>query len=427
VKICVLSFHCCPYSLIGGDGVGGMNVYLKELCSRLAEFPDTEVDIFTRVQNPGIRGIRKHDPSLRIIHLKGGPEQTFDRRKLCGHLPEFAYNLERFICEENKSYDLIYSHYWFSGMVGVWMKHRFSLPLVHTFHTLEFLKNKAVGGLEHTSRIQTEQELVLNVDKIISTSTEEKHSLIKESEVYPGNIDVIYPGINQKLFYPVVDDSVFAETGYGEKDRILLYVGRIEPVKGLMSVIDAFDILQKKQTPLFGRLKLAVIGGGEKTRDFAKNSEIIRIQRAVREKELEGKVVFLGSKNQLELKKYYSAADALIVPSLYESFGLVVLEALACGTPVLVSQIGKMRTIVKEGRNGFCFLPNSPDSLSDCIEYFYSNAGKLWPKETIRSDIIDTFSWERTAEETYRALACLLMRRKLATTILRPGGSLQPA
>jgi D-inositol-3-phosphate glycosyltransferase len=331
------------------------------------------------------------------------------------------------MCEEEKPYDLIYSHYWLSAVVGLWMKFRFDIPLVHTFHTLAFLKNKAVGGLEHTSRIQTEQDLVLRADKILSTSTEEKRSLIRESGVYPGNIDVIYPGINQELFHPVGDKSVFAETGYREQDRILLYVGRIEPVKGLMSVIDAFDIMQKKNTSLFGRLKLVVIGGGEKGRDFVKNPEIMRIQNAVREKELEEQVVFLGSKNQSELKKYYSAADALIVPSLYESFGLVVLEALACGTPVLVSQIGKMRTIVKEGRNGFCFLPNSPDSLSDCIEYFYSNTGKLWPKETIRNDIINAFSWERTAEETYRALDALLMQRKFATTILRPGGSLQPA
>jgi D-inositol-3-phosphate glycosyltransferase len=404
-----------------------MNVYLKELCSRLTDFPDNEVDIFTRVQNPGINGIKKRDTSLRVIHLKGGPEYTFDRKKLCGHLPEFASNLERFISKQDKPYDLIYSHYWLSGLVGIWMKHRFGLPLVHTFHTLAFLKNKAVGGLEHTNRIQTEQDLVLNANKILSTSTEEKHSLIQESGVNPGNIDVIYPGINKELFYPVVDNSVFAETGYGEQDRILLYVGRIEPVKGLMSVIDAFDILQKKQTPLFDRLKLVVIGGGEIKRDFTKNPEIIRILSAVRAKGLENQIVFLGSKNQSELKKYYSTADALIVPSLYESFGLVVLEALACGTPVLVSQIGKMKTIVKEGRNGFCFMPNSPDSLLDCIEYFYTNVGKLWRKETIRNDIINAFSWGRTAEETFRAMDSLLMQHKFATTIFRPGGSLQPA
>ena len=413
--------------MIGGDGIGGMNVYLRELCSRLTAFPGTEVDIFTRIQNPEMRGIRKCNSALRVVHLKGGPEETFDRRKLCGHLPEFAHNLERFIIEEDKPYDLIYSHYWLSGVVGIWMKQRFGNPLVHTFHTLAFLKNRAVGGLEHTNRIHAEQNLVLDADKILSTSTEEKHHLVKETGVHPGNIDVIYPGINQELFYPVEDKSVFTETGYGEQDHILLYVGRIEPVKGLMSVVDAFDILKKKKSPLFERLKLIVIGGGEKPRDFADNSEIIRIQRVVREKELETHIVFLGSKNQSELKKYYSAADALIVPSLYESFGLVVLESLACGTPVVVSQIGKMKTIVKEGRNGFCFLPNSPDSLADCIEYFYRNVGKLWSKEMIRSDIIDTFSWERTAEEAYRALGSLCVQRKFATTILRLGGSLPPA
>lgn len=413
--------------MIGGNGVGGMSIYLKELCSRLTDFPGAEVDIFTRIQHPEIRQIKKHDASLRIIHLRGGPEQEVDRRKLCGHLPEFAYNLERLIMEEDRSYDLIYSHYWLSGIVGVWMKHRFDLPLVHTFHTLAFLKNRAVGGLEHTNRILAEQGLVTSVDKIISTSTEEKNSLIKESKAHPENIDVIYPGINQELFYPCDDKSVFAETGYGERDHVLLYVGRIEPVKGLMSVIDSLDILKKKKAPLSGRLKLAVVGGGDKTRDFAQNPEICRIQKAVREKGLEDRVVFLGSKSQSELKKYYSMADALVVPSLYESFGLVVLESLACGTPVLVSQIGKMRTIVKEGRNGFCFLPDSPDSLADCIDYFYLNKGKLWPGYSIRRDIIDTFSWEKTAEETYRIFNGLIPQRTPATTTLRPGGILPPA
>jgi D-inositol-3-phosphate glycosyltransferase len=427
LKICVLSFHCCPYSQIGGDGVGGMNVYLRELCSRLKDFPETEVDIFTRVQNPGIKGIRTQASSLRVIHLKGGPESFIDRQKLCGHLPEFAFHLERFILGEDTPYDIIYSHYWLSGLAGAWMKHRFDLPLVHTYHTLAFLKNRAMGGLGHTSRVGAEHDLVNDADKIISTSTEEKQSLINNSPVYPGKIDVIFPGVNMELFRPGMDRSILSEIGSLEQDRILLYVGRIEPVKGLMSVIEAFDIMQKNQSPLFGRLKLVVIGGGDKTSDFVKNEEIIRIQDTIRKKGLGDKVIFLGSKKQFELKKYYSQADALIVPSLYESFGLVVLEALACGTPVLVSQIGKMRTIVKEGKNGFCFLPNSPDSLSECIKYFYANKEKLWPKENIRSDIINTFSWERTAEKTYRALSGLLMRRALVTTTLRPGGILQPA
>jgi len=427
VKICILSFHCCPYSQIGGDGVGGMNVYLRELCSRLKDFPDTEVDIFTRVQNPGIKGIRTQASSLRVIHLKGGPESPIDRKKLCGHLPEFAFHLERFILGEDTPYDIIYSHYWLSGLAGAWMKYRFNIPLVHTYHTLAFLKNRAMGGLEHTSRVGAEHDLVNDADKIISTSTEEKQSLVKNSKIYPGKIEIIYPGVNKELFCSSGDKNVLSEIGSVEQDRILLYVGRIEPVKGLMSVIEALDILQKNHAPLFSRLKLVVVGGGDKTSDFVKNEEIIRIQDMIRKKRLEDKVIFLGSKKQFELKKYYSLADALIVPSLYESFGLVVLEALACGTPVLVSQIGKMRTIVKEGKNGFCFLPNSPDSLSECIKYFYANKGKLWPKENIRSDIINTFSWERTAEETYRVLSGLLMRREFATTILRPGGSPQPA
>lgn len=412
MKICMLSFHCCPFSQIGGDGVGGMNVYLKELSAVLSDNPDIAIDIFTRVQNPRMKGVRHLGPRLRVVHLKGGPEHPFDRKHLYEHLPEYALNLEQFILKEKNDYDLVYSHYWLSGVVGEWLKYRKNLPLVHTYHTLAFLKDKALGSHEHGERIVAERRLALNAEMIISTSAEEKESLTDETGVPSENVKVIYPGINKNVFFPAWDKDILSEIGCVEGDRILLYVGRIEPVKGLMSVIEAFEILKNKRSDLSRRLKLVVIGGGEKNRDFEKNREVRRIKQAIQVKNLEKNVIFLGSKRQNQLKKFYTAADALIVPSLYESFGLVVLEALACGTPILVSQIGKMKTIVEEGMNGFCFQPNKSEALAACVEYFYRHKHELWSARKIRRDIIEKFSWEKTGEETFRAFEEFFKNKK---------------
>jgi len=172
-------------------------------------------------------------------------------------------------------------------------------------------------------------------------------------------------------------------------------------------------------------LKLIVVGGGRKKEDLPGNKEYIRIKKSIREKKLTGKVIFLGSKKQSELKKYYSAAEALVMPSLYESFGLVPVEAMACGTPALVSRIGEMRYLVQEGRNGFSFPPNHPSSLASCLEHLFSNKESLWDRERIRQNAIKNFSWGKTAEETYSLFRRLRREKASITTIFQPDESLR--
>ncbi len=428
MKICAISFHCCPFSLLGGDGTGGMNVYLRELSSSLSNFPDVKIDIFTRIQNPEIREIRHFSPQARVIHLKGGPERPIDRRKLCDFLPEFYENLESFIFQERISYDLIYTHYWLSGIVGERLKEKFNLPLIHIYHTLAFLKEivLANNGFEHESRIRAEQHLARVSDALISSSEQERRNLIDEYEIPFSKVKVIYPGVNRKIFYTFKNHDVYRETKCTKDDRILLYVGRIDPVKGLMTVIDALELLRQRESAHYDKLKLIVIGGGRKTIDLPKNKEFIRIKRAIKERQLRGKVQFLGSKNQDELGKYYSTADGLVFPSLYESFGLVPLEALACGTPVIASRIGEMTAIIKEGKNGLCFSPDDASSLSIALENFLSIEERLWPKDKIRQDLINSFSWAMTAAETYGFFKEIIRKKALSTTIFPPGESPRP-
>ncbi len=424
MRICLLSFHCCPFSLIGGEGVGGMNVYLKELSSALVAYPGVKIDIFTRKQSQSVGSIRSISDSLRVIHLSGGAERKVDRQRLPSYLPEFAENIEKFIFSEKISYDIIYSHYWLSGLAGKQLQHRFSLPLVHTFHTLGFLKKKIFHEQVPEERMEAEKWLAKSSNAIISSSLEEKQSIISGFKIPPSKIRVIYPGVNSHLFQPTKSKNSSDLEVWKDAELKLLYVGRIEPVKNLMSPIKALIFLRDRNASLFRRTRLVVIGGGEKGADFSANRELKRIFGLVEKEDLEPQVSFIGSKEQGEISEFYSSADALVVPSLYESFGLVVVEALACGTPVLVSRVGKMKSIVREGQTGFSFNPNDTYSLVECVEHFLTHKDQLWPREKIRQDVITRFSWDRTARETYTVFRELMERP--STTIPLPGESPQP-
>lgn len=405
-----------------------MNVYLRELCLALASFPEVKIDVFTRIQSPKIREIRYLSPQARVVHLRGGPERPMDRTKLYDLLPEFSRNLESFICQERESYELVYSHYWLSGLVGEGIRQKFNLPLVHIYHTLAFLKERALReeSREHKGRIEAERHIAHVSDALISSSEDEKQSLVDEYGISSSKGRIIYPGVNKKIFYRLKDGMVLREMRWREKDRIILFVGRIDPAKGLMTVIEALELLKKKDLPLYNQLKLIVVGGGRKKEDLPGNKEYIRIKKSIREKKLTGKVIFLGSKKQSELKKYYSSAEALVMPSLYESFGLVPVEAMACGTPALVSRIGEMRYFVQKGKNGFSFPPDNPSSLASCLEHFFSNKESLWNKERIRQNAIKNFSWGKTAEESYSLFTRLRREKALLTTISQPDESLRP-
>ena len=429
MNICAISFHCCPFSLLGGDGTGGMNVYLRELCSVIENLPDTRIDVFTRIQNPRIRRIKNFSSHARVIHLKGGPECPVDRTKLHDFLPEFTSNLESFIVQNKKQYNLIYSHYWFSGLVGERMKNTLHLPLIHIYHTLAFMKKRVLESTnrEHPLRLESEQHLAQVSDAIISSSQHEMQCLLDEYSLQRSKIKVIYPGVRKTLFFPVDGARVPQDLKRRKGERILLYVGRIDPVKGLMSVVEALSLLKLNEASLYDQLKFVIIGGGRKDKDIPKNKEYIRLEEAIRKHGLTGKIFFLGSKKQSLLRRYYSASDAIVVPSLYESFGLVAVEALACGTPVIASGVGELGSLVQEGKNGFAFHPNDPASLASCLEKFFSHQKSTWDKQRIRRDVLENFSWEKTASDTYSFLRKVADEKVPLTTKSRPGEIPRPA
>ncbi|MFC2157970.1 glycosyltransferase [Acidobacteriota bacterium] len=427
MKICIISYHSCPYTPLGGDGAGGMSVYLKELSSLLIQDHHVEIDIFTRAQNGVPIGPRDVAPSLRVIHLKAGPETYLDREKLFRFLPEFMKNLETHLDANKLEYDLIYSHYWLSGLAGEWIKQIYEVPLIHTYHTLAFFKEHVLGSQGDEIRRMAEDHLAEVADRIISSSSQEREYLVDAVQVPKDRVEMVYPGVNEDIFFYDTDETIREEVDLKGNEKLFLYVGRIEPVKGLKTVVEALNHLKEADEELFSSVKLAVIGGGSSGPELDSNLEVKEVRSLLESSGLGEKVLFLGSQPQDRLRFYYSAADALVVPSLYESFGLVVTEALACGTPVFVSKIGEMQNFIRPGKNGYSFTPEDPVSLGQTIRDFSHNQGVSWPKSRIREDVIKKVSWEKTAAGVYRVFEGAVAGYDKTKTKFQPGGTLRQA
>jgi len=419
MKAAVVSFHSCPYSPLGGNGSGGMSVYLKELTSALAGFPDVRVDIFTRTQDPLCAEEKEISSRIRVVQLKGGPERPLDRRNLYPHVSEFTRNFEAYCRRQEQPYDVLHSHYWLSGLAASQVKKSLDLPMVHTYHTLGFMKKKSLAGREHQCRASSEQHLAHASDAIVSSSQEEKDRLIAEYGISPSKVEVVHPGVNIRRFPLSCGRSVPAGTGWGEEDHVFLFVGRIEPIKGLMSLVQALALLKNSRSPFFPKTRLLVVGGGSREEVDA-NPEVIRIRKFLSEQALEDRVLFLGSVEQERLCMYYGAACALVVPSLYESFGLVAVEAMASGIPVLASGLEVMKALVREGKNGLLFRPGDPSSICRCLEDFLASRNSFWTAGRIRREVTRRFSWEKAAEDIYRIFS-RFSRQRPVRTISPPG------
>jgi D-inositol-3-phosphate glycosyltransferase len=351
----MISMHSSPMGELGARDTGGMSVYVGEVARRLAQ-KGYAVDVFTRLQRPGSREVLQPFPNVRIIHLRAGPPECLPQSLLYGHLPEFFAGLEHFRKVESVRYDLVHSHYWLSGQSGRWARKQWQVPHVFMFHTLGILKNRNAGAeKEPDVRITVEQELATECDLILAGTEREKCHLVELYGTLPQRIRVVPCGVDLERFRPTKPEEARARLGLDGADPVVLYVGRFDPVKGVERLLAAASGL-RRDLPL----RLVLVGGG---------GENAREDRALRalcaELALEDCVTFAGRRAHNELPDYYRAADALVLPSHYESFGLVVLEALACGTPVIATRVGAVEDIIRPGVNGWVVAENSPASLAE--------------------------------------------------------------
>lgn len=364
----MISYHTCPLATLGGKDTGGMNVYVRELTRNLGRM-GVHVDVFTRSQDEHIPQVL-HDLGYgnRVVHVPAGPEVPLPKQELAAFLPTFTQGILRFAQEKGIHYDLIHSHYWMSGMAAIDLKETWRVPMIHMFHTLGKMKNRIARSpqeLEGAYRMDGENAVLKQADRIVAATLAEEMQLefLYHSDIK--KIVVIPPGVDTSHFYPICPEEAKAAIGVPGSDRLLLFVGRIEPLKGVDTLIRALAHL--RQMGILERFPhdLAIIGGDPNASPDDMNAEMLRLQVLCRELGISDLVLFLGKRSQASLPYYYSASEVLIMPSHYESFGMVALEAMACGTPVVASQVGGLAFLVQDGMTGYVVPDGDPILLAD--------------------------------------------------------------
>ncbi len=377
LRIAMLGVHSCPLGQLGTRDTGGMSVYIRELARELGKI-GIAVDVYTRIHDPRDDHVYSLGENARLIHLNAGGIGEIDKLAIYPHLSDFTSSLEEFRQGQAIKYDLIFSHYWLSGIAGVRLQRQWDVPHFMMFHTMGAAKNAlGIGEAEPELRIESESQLVRECHRIIASTEREKKALIRHLGASPDRIAVIPCGINLELFSPV--DKVVARSQLGLGDRkLILYVGRIEPLKGIDRLIRAVSYLEEGP-----KAELAIIGGGEDSQ-----AEIERLRQLSRSLNIADRVSFLGLVKQETLPVYYSAADVCVNPSYYETFGLMALESLACGTPVVASNVGGCRDIIRQGETGYVLPDNSPDGIAEKLAALLSPQGaNLHSSLAIRSSV----------------------------------------
>lgn len=396
LRIAMLSVHSSPVGELGTKDTGGMSVYIRELARELGS-RGYWVDIYTRVDASQKNQIAELYENVRLIQLRVGNKRHMHKLALYPYLVDFFRELEQFKASESFDYHLIHSHYWLSGRVGTWAQERWNVPHVFMFHTIGAVKNNTVGSEKEPGlRTATEKHLARHCDRILVATDKERDHLMQHYGACPETIAVVPCGVNLDLFRPLNKTRARQQLGFTQDESIVLFVGRFAPLKGIDRLLEAAAYLQHHQ-----RLRLVIVGG-----DGQRTPETQNLQRLSRRLGIQDSVTFVGRIEQDRLPPYYSAADVLVVPSYYESFGLVALESLASGTPVVATKVGAMESILQDGKTGHVVSNGSPILLANGIEAFISRSLPV-SADAIRASVL-RFSWENVAATMIDEYAAVL-------------------
>jgi D-inositol-3-phosphate glycosyltransferase len=387
LKIAMLSVHSCPTRRLGGKDAGGMSVYIRELARELGRRGHS-VDIYARAHDPTDDQIVELGENARLIHLEAGEVEDIHKLVVYSYLADFLCELESFTERHGLQYDLIHSHYWLSGWLGRCMQPFWDVPHITMFHTLGVVKNAVgMGEDEPELRIRAEKALARDCHRIIAATEKEKDDLVRYYDAPSETIKVIPCGVNLDLFQPVDKGMARRQLGFDD-DGIILFVGRIDPLKGIDRLLTAMTYLEKRQG-----LRLVIIGG-----DDDSEAEVERLRRLSQKLHIQDSVTFAGPVGQEDLPYYYSAAHVCVIPSYHESFGLVALESLACGTPVVAAGVGGIESVVRQDETGYVVRDNVPVRLADRIAAILSrpDAGAQFAS-SVRASVL-RFGWSNIAE-----------------------------
>ncbi len=375
-RIAMLSVHACPLAKLGGRDSGGANVYVRELARELGR-RGIEVDVFTRWREKYDPRIQQLGENARVIHIPSGPMGYWPKMDVYEHLDEFTAKLEEYVAAEGLSYDLIHSHYWLSAEVARALAPKWRVPRVQMFHTLGLVKREVmdedIDG-ESDVRVQIEKRAVREATAVTAASEIEVGELLDLYDADRSKLEIIPCGVDPNVFRPMRQVDAREALGRDQCERIVLFVGRIEQIKGIDVLLRALGLLFFRHPEYRSDLCLLVVGGALDPGDDApETGKIEELRRLVHQHRMEANVSFVGSMDQQRLALFYAAADVCAVPSLTESFGLVALEAMACGTPVVGTKVGGLQTLIEHGESGLLVPAGDYQALAEAMAQVLSD------------------------------------------------------
>ena len=390
-RIAVISMHTSPTASLGQNGNGGLNVYVREVCTAFSD-RGIATDVFTREQSPDDPRIESLAPLSRVIYLPAG--RDLDKYSLYNEVPAFAAAINAYAISERLQYDLLYSHYWLSGEVACLLRPQLAAGWAHIAHTLGLVKNRTLASgarPEPSLRIRVEGEIAQQADLLIASTADEGDDLTNAYHADPERVFVVPPGVDLATFQPIDRSEARRKIGY-DSGRLLLFVGRLERLKGVEIAIRALARLRNRD---HDDLRLIVLG--EDSRD-GDESEKERLKAVASMLGVRDRVDFLGSVVQHELPYFYAAADACVMPSYSESFGLVALEAQACGCPVVASGVSGLRSVVRDEVSGYLIDGHDPGAYAERIGRLLADTELAQQMGRRGRLLAQRFSWLRTAD-----------------------------
>ena len=388
--IAMLSVHTSPLAAPGQTkDAGGMNVYMRALAQELVR-EQVHIDIFTRWTDETLPQVVQVAPHLRVIHIKAGPVASVHKHDLYSYLPLFTRHIEEFRRNEARDYDILHSHYWLSGVAAQQLARQWDIPHVTMFHTLGKLKQQVhPDEPEPALRLEMEQRLIQKADYIIAATNDERTQMIRSCGALPGRVGVIPCGVDLERFQPYDRAEARKQFGINLHQPVVVFAGRLDPFKGP-------DILIKAAKMMREDAQIVIVGGR-----LHNDPDLHALQVLARELRIQHRIRFLGAQPQSELPKLYSAADVTVIPSYHESFGLVAVESLACGTPVVATRAGGLTTVIRDGETGF-LVPRCPGFFAERIDALLRNADLHAKMRVAARPSVLQYSWERVANRVYQ-------------------------
>jgi D-inositol-3-phosphate glycosyltransferase len=397
-RVAMLMVHTCPLEQAGIGDAGGMNIYVAESAARMAA-QGVEVDIFTRRDHLDLPEVVELSPGVNVHHLDAGHDLHWTKEQVPAHFNELTAEFKKALSSE-RNYDLIHSHYWLSGKVAMPVAKELKLPLVHTMHTMARVKNLNLAEGERPEpmiRVQGETQIVAAASALTANTDAEAASLVSLYDACPDTVHVVTPGVDLYNFTPGAGRAAARKViGVAADTHVITFVGRIQPHKGPEVLIRAIAELVSHSPQLRPKLRVFIIGGAS----GVNGSEVERLKELANWLNIDDVISFLPPVPRNELPNWYRAADLVCVPSYSESFGLVALEAQACGTPVVATAVGGLRTAVADGISGVLVDGHDPRAWSSVFARLLQEPQRRVLLSMGAIEHASHFGWDATARGT---------------------------